>query len=101
MSNGCLTIVTPWFFAGSMPFFVSAAKSSNSLPQHQSPTFLPFIFAIELMPLSFHVSSVMPERANTCAMLTSFVPCVAGGEQARQPVEAELRLAARDDLLRR
>ena len=57
-----------------MPCFVSAAYSSNWLPQHQTPTVLPRIAAIESMPLSFHVSSVMPERANICAMFTSFVP---------------------------
>jgi hypothetical protein len=29
---------------------------------------------IEVMPLDFHVSSVIPERANICAMFTSGVP---------------------------
>ena len=41
MSNGWLTIVTSFFDFGSMPFLTSAAKSSSSLPQHQTPTFLP------------------------------------------------------------
>src|SRR3954451_25414674 len=65
--NGWLTIVTALFEAGLIPFFVNAAKSSGWLPQHQTPTFLPFIFAIVLIPESFQVSSVIPERANTCA----------------------------------
>ena len=74
MSNGWLTIVTSLEFEWSMPFFLSAAKSSGSLPQHQTPTFLPCIFVIVLIPLDFHVSSVMPDRANTCATETSFEP---------------------------
>lgn len=56
-----------------MPAFVSAAKSSYWLPPSQFATFLPFIFAIEVMPELFHVSCVIPERAKTCAMLTSGV----------------------------
>jgi hypothetical protein len=32
------------------------------------------IFAIDVIPLSFQVSSVIPERANICAMFTRFVP---------------------------
>ena len=74
MSNGWLTIVTSSLFFGSIPFFVSAAKSSNSLPQHHTPTFLPFMAATFSIPLSFHVTSVMPERAKTCAMLTMSPP---------------------------
>ena len=100
MSNGCCTIVTPWFFAGSMPAFVSAAKSSYWLPPSQFATFLPFIFAIVVMPELFHVSCVIPERAKTCAMLTSVRALVTRREQARQPVDAELRLTRRDDGLR-
>ena len=57
-----------------MLFFVSAAKSSNSLPPSQFATFLPFMPAMSVMPESFHVSCVMPERAKTCAMLTRSVP---------------------------
>ena len=60
MSNGCWTIVTPWFLSGSMPAFVSAAKSSYWFPPSQFATFLPFIFAIEVMPELFHVSCVIP-----------------------------------------
>ena len=63
MSNGCWTIVTRLFFVGSIPFLTSAAKSSNSFPKSQLPTFLPRIFAIVLIPESFQVISVMPERA--------------------------------------
>ena len=74
MSNGWFTIVTSLESAWSMPFFCRAAKSSGSLPQHQTPTFLPRIFAIVLMPLSFQVSSVIPVRAKTCAMETSLLP---------------------------
>ena len=59
---------------GSIPFFVSAANSSNSFPQSQMPTFLPFIFAIVLIPLDFQVSCVMPDRAKTWATLTRSVP---------------------------
>ena len=44
------------------------------MPQHQTPTFLPFIFATVVMPLSFQVSSVMPLLENTCAMLMIFLP---------------------------
>ena len=74
MSNGWLKILTPWFFSGSIPFFVKAAKSSNWLPQHQTPTVLPFIFAIESIPESLKLTSVIPERVKTCAMLTMSVP---------------------------
>ena len=74
MSNGWLTIVTSLELEWSMPFFWSAAKSSGSLPQHQTPTFFPFIFAIVLMPLERQVSSVIPERAKTCAIDTRFDP---------------------------
>ena len=74
MSNGCWTMVTPWLLAGSMPAFVSAANSSYWLPPSQLATFLPFIFAIVLMPELFQVSWVMPERAKTWATLTRSVP---------------------------
>ena len=57
-----------------MPFLFSAANSSGWLPQHQTPTVLPFIFLIVLIPLDFHVSSVMPLRANTCATETILPP---------------------------
>ena len=43
------------------------------------------------MPESFHVSSVMPERVKTCAMFTRSLPLSRDDEQARQPVDAELR----------
>ena len=74
MSNGWLKILTPLFFVGSMPCFVSAAKSSNWFPQHHTPTVLLRIAAIELMPLDFHAISSIPDFENICAMLTSFVP---------------------------
>src|SRR5438045_8745934 len=74
MSNGWLTIVTAEELFGLIPFVVRAAYSSNWLPQHQTPTFLCAIALIELMPESFQVSSVMPERVNTWAMFTSCVP---------------------------
>ena len=74
MSNGWLTIVTSSLLFGSIPFFTSAAYSSFSLPQHQTPTFLPFIPATSVMPLSFQVTSVMPLFENTCAMLTRSPP---------------------------
>ena len=45
MSNGWLTIFTELELLGSSPFLTSAAKSSFSLPQHQTPTFFPFIWA--------------------------------------------------------
>jgi hypothetical protein len=57
-----------------MPFFARAAKSSHWLPPSQLPTFLPRIFAIVSIPVSFQVISVMPEIVKTCAMFTSFVP---------------------------
>ena len=99
MSNGCWTIVTSLVLVGFMPFFTSAANSSYWLPPSQLATFLPFIPAIVVIPELFHVSWVIPERANTCATLTRSVPLSRGREQARQPVDAELRLAAGDDLL--
>ena len=74
MSNGCWTIVTSLVFCGLIPYFVSAANSSNSLPPSQIATFLPFIFANVLMPLSFQVSWVIPTRAKTCAMFTRSLP---------------------------
>src|SRR4029079_17662771 len=74
MSNGWLTIVTSLELEWSIPFFWSAAKSSGSLPQHQTPTFFPRIFAIVLIPLLFQVSSVIPERAKTWAIETRFDP---------------------------
>jgi hypothetical protein len=72
--NGWLTIVTALFELGLIPFFVSAAKSSGWLPQHQTPTFFPAIFLIVLIPESFQVSSVIPERAKTCAIETILPP---------------------------
>ena len=74
MSKGCFTIVTPLLRFGFIPARTSAAKSSYWLPPSQLPTFLSRIFAIELIPVSFHVISVIPDREKTCAMLTSFVP---------------------------
>ena len=74
MSNGWLTIVTLFELFGSIPFLTSAAKSSFSLPQHQTPTFLPFICATFVMPLALWVSSVMPDLLNTWAMLTRSPP---------------------------
>ena len=72
--NGCCTIVTPLFWAGFIPFFVSAANSSYWLPPSQFATFLSRIFAIVLIPLDFQVSCVIPDRAKTCAMFTRSVP---------------------------
>ena len=72
MSNGCATISTS--FCGSIPFFVSAAKSLCSLPPSQTPTFLPSSSVMSSRPVSFHVTSVMPQRAKTCAMLTISPP---------------------------
>src|SRR5436309_16041692 len=74
MSNGWLTILTWLDLAGLIPFLLSAANSSGWLPQHQTPTFLPRIFEIDVMPESFHVSAVIPERANTCAIETILPP---------------------------
>ena len=62
MSNGCWTIVTPLFFVGSIPAFTSAAKSSNSLPKSQLPTFLPRIFAIVVIPRVLPGQLGHPER---------------------------------------
>ena len=62
MSNGWLKMVTSLELLGSMPFLFSAANSSGWFPQHQTPTVLPAIFLIVLIPLVFHVSSVMPLR---------------------------------------
>ena len=61
MSKFCLTSVTSFF--GSRPALTSAACCSNSLPKIQTPYFLPFIFAIVLMPLFLNVTSVVPLRA--------------------------------------
>ncbi len=74
MSNGWLTIVTSPWLCGSIPFFVSAAKSSYWLPQHQTPTFFRASCLMSVMPLSLWVSSVMPLRVKTWAMLTRSPP---------------------------
>src|SRR2546430_17518435 len=74
MLNGSWTIVTSFELFGLIPYFVSAANRSHWLPPSQLATFLCFICAIVLMPEDFHVICVIPERAKTCAMLTSFVP---------------------------
>ena len=47
---------------GSIPFFVSAANSLCSLPLIHTPTFLPRSFVMSSRPVSFHVTSVIPER---------------------------------------
>ena len=44
------------------------------MPPSQFATFLPFIFATDVIPELFHVSWVMPERVKTCATFTSCVP---------------------------
>ena len=61
MSKFCLTSVTSFF--GSRPALTSAASCSNSLPKIQTPYFFPFICAIELIPASLNVTSVVPLRA--------------------------------------
>ena len=99
MSNGCWTIVTPLFLDGSMPFFVSAAKSSYSLPPSQFATFLPFIFAIVLMPERLPRQLRHARACEDLRDVDEVGALVARREQARQPVDAELRLAAGDDLL--
>ena len=86
MSNGWLTIVTSLEFEWSMPFFCSAAKSSGSLPQHQTPTFLPCIFAIVLMPLERQVSSVMDSVPNG-GWLDGCLNVLAGAEVLRRIAE--------------
>src|SRR3954451_9732350 len=72
--NGWLKIVTSDLLFGLMPFFVSAAYNSNWLPQHQTPTFLPFIALTVVTPLFLKLTSVIPDRENICAMLTRLVP---------------------------
>src|SRR5262245_65790412 len=74
MSNGWLTIVTSLDLEGLIPFLFSAANSSGWFPQHQTPTFLPRILGIVLIRESLHVSSVIPERAKTCAIETILPP---------------------------
>src|SRR6266699_6645989 len=75
MLNGWLTIVTSDELAGLIPFLLRAANSYGWLPQHQTPTFLPRILAIVSMPFALHVSSVIPERAKTCATETRPLCC--------------------------
>src|SRR5262245_4681830 len=74
MENGWLTMVTSLELFGLMPFLVRAAYSSHWLPQHQTPTFLLRMPAIVVVLLVFHVSSVIPDRVKTWAMLTRFPP---------------------------
>ena len=97
MSKFCLTSVTSFF--GSRPALTSAACCSNSLPKIQTPYFLPFIFAIELMPdvLARHLG-----RAAAGVHLSDVDEVVARitvREEARQPVDPELRLSSEHDLL--
>src|SRR3954469_231661 len=72
MSNGWLTILTWLDLAGLIPFLFNAAKSSGWLPQHQTPTFLPRIFVMDVMPESFHVSSVIPDRGKAWGTEATF-----------------------------
>ena len=101
MSNGCLTIVTSVVLCGSIPFFVSAANSSGSLPQSQSPTFLPRIFAIDVDAALLPRQLGHPGAREHLSDVDEPAALVARREQVGEPVDAELGLPAGDDLLRR
>ena len=83
-----------------MPFLLSAAKSLCSLPPSQTPTFLSRRSVISSSPLSAHVTSVIPEPREDLGDVDDFLPLVPRREQAVEPVDAELRLAAEHHLLR-
>ena len=61
-------------FAGSRPTFVSAAKSSGSLPRSQLPIFFPSKSFGATMFLSLNDAIRVPDRWKTCAIETRSVP---------------------------
>ena len=71
MSKSCLITFS---LAGSKPNFVSAAKSSGSLPSSQLPIFLPWKSLIVVMFFVLNEAIRVPERWKTCAMETRSVP---------------------------
>jgi hypothetical protein len=84
MSNCCWTSLTS--LAGLSPALVMPAKSSNSLPKPQLPTFLPLRSAAVLMFFSLKETWSVPDRWKTWP--TSVIPapcsrdCSALGTQA-------------------
>jgi len=59
MSKFCLTSVTSFLGRGCLD---ERRLLLELVTEDQTPYFLPFIFWIELIPLSFHVTSVVPLR---------------------------------------
>src|SRR5574340_796677 len=73
--NPCLRTFTPSgppvVFSPSLSIQL---RNGYSLPENQTPSVLPLKSAGDLMPLSLRQLSIMPERWNTCAMLTIGTP---------------------------
>ena len=82
-----------------MPFFTSAASCSNSFPKIQTPNFLPRIFlnVVDAARLEGHLGRTAP-GVDLCDV-DEIVAGVPVREQARQPVDPELRAASEHDLL--
>src|ERR1700733_12869762 len=71
----CFSTVTP--FGPPLVFKPSLlihARNGYSLPENHTPSVLPLKSAGVLMPLSLRQVSPMPDRWNTCAMLTNLTP---------------------------
>src|ERR1700690_551972 len=73
--NPCFSTLTP---AGDpsvfRPSLLIHARNGYSVPENQTPSVLPLKSAGDLIPLSLRQLNSIPERWNTCAMLTSGPP---------------------------
>ena len=99
MSNGCCTIVTPWFLSGSMPFFDERGEELVLVAAEPVRDLLALHLRDRRDPGALPRQLRHPRAREDLRDVDEVGALVPGGEQARQPVDAELRLAARDDLL--
>ena len=93
MSNGCSTIVDV-ASSGSMPFLSSAAKQLELVAAEPDADLLALHFAIESMPRVLPRDLGHARAGEHLRDVHQVAALFAGGEQARQPVEPELRLPA-------
>jgi hypothetical protein len=71
----CLSTVTPSSPPSvGMPSWLIQDRNGYSLPKNQTPSVLPLKSSGEVMPVSLRQVSIMPERLNGWAMLTSGTP---------------------------
>ena len=97
MSNGCWTRVRS--FCGSSLYLASVASRANSLPPNHTATFRPLRSAGVLIPDVLNASSRMPLYPKIWPIVDQRHALLARGQEARQPVDPELRAPARHHLL--